>query len=331
LDNIEKIDFVIPWVDGSDTKWIEERNKYLDKNDTTNSDEKRYRDWDILKYWFRGVEKYAPWVNNIYFITWEHIPEWLNTNVPKLKIINHKDYIPEQYLPTFSSHVIELNMHRIKGLSEQFVYFNDDFFLTDYVDESDFFEKGLPKDIGVFDIPISTVYDDEFKYYLINSASILDRYFDKRKIEKDFWKKIYSLKYGKLLFKNIFLKPFKKNLVFYNKHLPQPFLKSTFEKVWRKEGTVLDEVSRHKFRNYKDVSQCLMSWWQICEGNFVPTRLNGKYYSTSNQDDYDMIASRKYKYICINDSSDIDDYVIKKKKIQMAFEKVLSEKSVYEK
>ena len=63
MDNI-KIDFIIPWVDGADSNWIQERRQYReDKVD----DSVRFREWDTLKYWFRGVEKYAPWVNAIFF------------------------------------------------------------------------------------------------------------------------------------------------------------------------------------------------------------------------------------------------------------------------
>ena len=88
-----KIDFVVTWVDGADPKWLKEKSEYekLEGNKESktfqnwlNSD-CRYRDWDTMKYWFRAIEKYAPWVNNIYFITWGHIPEWLDLSNPKLK------------------------------------------------------------------------------------------------------------------------------------------------------------------------------------------------------------------------------------------------------
>ena len=101
-----KIDFVIPWVDGNDPAWQEERRKY--KPDTgADASAARYRDMGILKYWFRAVEAYAPWVNRIHFITWGHLPEWMNTDHPKLHIVNHKDYIPAEYLPTFNANPIE--------------------------------------------------------------------------------------------------------------------------------------------------------------------------------------------------------------------------------
>ena len=78
------IDFVVTWVDGNDPAWQKERIQYrADK--TTDIDAARYRDMETLKYWFRAVEKYAPWVNKIHFVTWGCIilrdlisvmPEW---------------------------------------------------------------------------------------------------------------------------------------------------------------------------------------------------------------------------------------------------------------
>ena len=112
------IDFVILWVDDQDPIWIEDKNKYKGQQGNHTNNEVRYRDWQNLKYWFRAVEKYAPWVRKIHFVTCGQKPEWLNINHPKLNLVDHKDYIDEKYLPTFSSHVIELNLHRIPDLTE---------------------------------------------------------------------------------------------------------------------------------------------------------------------------------------------------------------------
>ena len=80
-------------------------------------------------------------------MTWGHLPEWLDTTNPKLHIVNHKDYIPEEFLPTFNANTIELNLHRIEGLADQFVYFNDDMFVTNYVKPAEFFKNGIPRDV----------------------------------------------------------------------------------------------------------------------------------------------------------------------------------------
>lgn len=137
--NHKPIDFVIIWVDGNDPAWRAVKNQYVPRPVGEDDQEVRYRDWDNLQYWFRSVEKYTPWVRKIHFVTWGHLPKWLNVNHPKLHIVNHKDYIPEKYLPTFNSHTIEMNLHRIEGLAEQFVYFNDDMFLLKPVYMEDFF------------------------------------------------------------------------------------------------------------------------------------------------------------------------------------------------
>ena len=88
-----KIDFVITWVDGNDPEWQKERNKYLSDKIDLNSNQNadcRYRDIGTLRYWFRAVEKYAPWVNKIHFITWGHLPKWLNTEHEKLNIVKQE-------------------------------------------------------------------------------------------------------------------------------------------------------------------------------------------------------------------------------------------------
>ena len=112
---MNKIDFVLAWVDGADKEWLAERRKYNPAKGADNS-AARYRDWENLQYWFRGVEKFAPWVNRIYFVTCGHIPPWLNTSHPKLKLIRHSDYMKPEYLPTFNINSIELNFHRIPEL-----------------------------------------------------------------------------------------------------------------------------------------------------------------------------------------------------------------------
>ena len=129
-----KIDFVITWVDGSDPVWDMQRQETLRKqgifvDESLDNSTARYRDWDILKYWFRGVETFAPWSTKFILLTYGHLPKWLKKEHPKLHIVRHEDFIPAEFLPTFSSHPIEWNFHRIEWLTENFVYFNDDMFL----------------------------------------------------------------------------------------------------------------------------------------------------------------------------------------------------------
>ena len=85
VNDTEGIDFVITWVDGSDPVWQLEKKKTLEDSGMkakTDDRKERYRDWDNLRYWFRGVEQFAPWVRKIHFVTWGHLPEWLDPSAP---------------------------------------------------------------------------------------------------------------------------------------------------------------------------------------------------------------------------------------------------------
>lgn len=138
------IDFVILWVDGNDPDWQAEKSRYQSEKEDDSNTVNRYRDWNLLPYWFRAVENFAPWVRKIHFVTWGHVPKFLQLENSKLHIVRHDEFIPEDYLPTFSSHAIEMNIHRIPGLAEHFVYFNDDMFLLRPFEKEDFFETIFP-------------------------------------------------------------------------------------------------------------------------------------------------------------------------------------------
>ena len=121
----------------------------------------RYRDWDNLQYWFRCVEKYCPWVRKIHIVTCGHFPEFLVKEHPKLNFVTHDQIIDAACLPTFSSHVIEINLHKIESLAEHFVYFNDDMFITQPLLPEFFFREGLPCD-GLVLQPLMVVGEENF-------------------------------------------------------------------------------------------------------------------------------------------------------------------------
>jgi len=118
---------VYTWVNGDDPAYIEKSQKYSNKTKDVNPE--RFRDvYEMLKYSLRSIEEFVPWAGNIYILTQSpQVPEWLNTHHPKIKVVHHEDVFDEQYLPTYNSSVIESYLHRIPGLSEYFLYMNDDF------------------------------------------------------------------------------------------------------------------------------------------------------------------------------------------------------------
>jgi len=115
-------------------------NPNINNFDSNISD--RFTDYGELLYSLRSVSKYLKWVRNIYIVTDNQIPSWLNvekTSNNKIKIINHTEIIPLEYLPTFNSHVIELFLHKIPNLSKYFIYLNDDIVFLKEIDISHFF------------------------------------------------------------------------------------------------------------------------------------------------------------------------------------------------
>lgn len=328
---MSKIDFVIPWVDGADEKWLAEKAKYIPGADT-DSRVNRYRDWDMLRFWFRGVEKFAPWVNRIHFITWGHLPEWLNTENEKLSIVNHKDYIPEKYLPVFSANPIELNMHRIESLSEQFVYFNDDMFLTDFVSEEDFFVNDLPCDTMI-EVPLR-FHAGGIDHIIGNDMAVINRNFSKKEAVKRNKKQWFSLTAPTAALKNLYMLPVESFSAFDNPHIPIPYLKSTLSEVWEKEGAVLDATSSHRFRSNEDVNQWLFRYWQFAKGSFVQKKPGaGRFFSIGPDDGAiaDAVKNHSYKMVCLSDDNPDMDFEGEKKKMKEIFEPFLSEKSSFEK
>jgi len=326
------IDFIIAWVDGNDPEWRKEKSLYSGIMETGDQREVRFRDWDILRYWFRGVEEFAPWVNKIHFVTWGHLPEWLNKEHPKLHIVNHKDYIPEKYLPTFNSHTIELNLHRIPGLAEHFVYFNDDMFITSPVKPDDFFRNGLPCDT----FALNAIYFGKDSVGPINgnNISIINEHFDKRKIMRRYWKKWFAPVNGfKNLIRTSLLLAWPWFPGFLYSHTSTNLLKSTMQEVWEKEYGILDKTCLDRFRQQTNVNQWIFKYWQLASGKFAPVSTKDKHCYHVKEEIRSVCQSLEnstYKILCINDTGRTTDFEEKAGQVRQSFAKLLPKKSKFE-
>lgn len=330
------IDFIILWVDGNDPEWQFEKNKYQDKSENENNSISRYRDWKILPYWFRSAEKFAPWVRKIFFVTWGHIPDFLNVNAPNLQIIRHDEFIPKKYLPTFNSHTIELNLHRIPELAEHFVYFNDDMFLLRPFQPMDFFRNGLPCTYGG-EVPIELIgHIGTWQHAAINDLGIVNAHFRKRDSVIRFGKKYRDESYRwkdnlrTFLLQKLYPDYF---IGFKNLHAPAAYLKQTFKDVWDAEPEKLDATCLDRFRTSDNVNQWVMLWWQIASGKFSPAVIDNLVEiitpATINEL-CDAIVNQKHDYICLNDPDGIINFQELALKLERAFYKLLPEKSKYE-
>jgi hypothetical protein len=129
----EPIDVVYTWVDSDDPHWREAMRQHAGRQGShldSACNEQRFINRDELRYSLRSLALYAPFVRDIYLVTAGHTPPWLNREQRNIRVVKHEAIFPNpDDLPTFNSHAIECCLHRIPGLSENFIYFNDDVFL----------------------------------------------------------------------------------------------------------------------------------------------------------------------------------------------------------
>ncbi len=322
---------VLLWVDGNDKNWQNEKDKYDNKK--SDSTVRRYRDWDNLQYLFRGIEKYASWVNKIYFITWGHIPKWLDINNEKIVVVKHEDFIPKEYLPTFNSNVIELNLHRIKSLSEKFILLNDDFFILKNTKPEDFFVNGNPTDTYFEKVHFPHEYNDFYYMMLGNILYIINKNFDKEQVYNQNTNKYINEKYKELNEYTKHSMKIKSSFVGFGVfHRPFPYLKSTFNTIWQKEEESLNKACKNKFRNSGDLGHLLCGYWQMLTGNFEPIENQSKYLyvQEDNTENIKEIKSGKYKYVCINDVLTDIDFEKSKNEINAVLQELFPEKSSFE-
>ena len=158
------IDFVVPYVNNQDLVW---RNTYIDYCKKHNLHEKivellgsRYGGLTFIYDQLKLVSKNMPWINKIYLLLSNKEQIIQSLLPPNVEIVYHKDFIPMAFLPTFNSTSIEMFLWNIKGLSEHFIYANDDMLPIGKLEPSDFFDDDKIKIKWREDVfsPCSTMY-----------------------------------------------------------------------------------------------------------------------------------------------------------------------------
>lgn len=136
------VDMVFTWVDGTDDKIIKKKIKYSDENNIKYNPPIRYQQLNEIIFSVKSVLHFIKWINKIYIVTDNQMPPLDNDLIEsgKVIIIDHKKIIPKKYLPTFNSDVIESFLYNIEGLSEIFLYNNDDVMHFNYVKRSDIYK-----------------------------------------------------------------------------------------------------------------------------------------------------------------------------------------------
>ena len=300
-----EIDYVFPFVDNTDKQWQAQYINYSKKeNRNIKINSRRYFNYNLLRYLLRGIDKFMPWIRNVYIIVERksQIPYWLDTD--KVKVIYHKDIIPEELLPTYNSCNIEMFLHNIPGLSEYFIYGNDDMFPINNLEKSDFFdENGLPK-IRMKEIS----YPQPSRGYL-NHVKFNER----------------------LVLKDLNIKEDPKHVCLWN-HGLAPMRKSTLDYLRTKYN---DEIYSHctSFRTGRNYDQSLYNIWNYLSGNYSQnyTLKNGYYNLNITQMENIKKTIRLHQVVCLNDthkSVNELDYLVNE--CNLLFDSFLPDKCKYE-
>ncbi len=335
------IDIVLPWVDGNDPVWKEQKEFWQKKLgnslDINSNADNRYQSWDNLQYWFRSVEKNLDWVRKIFFVTCGHIPFFLNTDNPKLVIVKHEDFIPMEYLPTFNSNTIEMNLWRIEALSENFIIFNDDLFPLRKINEDYFFsgdevcDEAVESPIMPVDIGNLSGWSCRMK---ANNILFLNRHFNKREVQARSYEKWFCDDYGELLRRNQGLAYWNNFCGFHDSHMASSLKKSTLKKLWDAEPETMAMASNNKFRGDTDVSWYLARYWQLCEGKFVPRKTEGKSFllrGDNTEEVVNVIMNQSVQMISLSEDCSPEVFETIKRKVNAALGDVFDTKSEFEK
>ena len=334
------VDVVVPWVDGNDPAWLEEKNRYVRREtDKVSTGENRFRDWGWMLYWFRSIETCMPWVRKVHFVTWGHFPPGLNLDSEKLHIVRHQDIMPADALPTYNSCAFEMNLHRIEGLADHFIYSNDDLFVISKTKKEDFYDlkTGVPK-LSFEEVPLIFKRCDR-NWTLIsgNDLGIINQYHKKKDISLlsypgrylstrySFSANIHSLM-AKLLYPSAYVG-------FRNDHGLGVFTKDVFEEVWEKEPELLQRVTHMRFRENAGINPWTFLWWPYSTGRFRPTRLVTEQVNLSPQTipKVRQLLQKGYPHvICLEDPDYEIDFPTCKKQVLEALEERFPEKSSFE-
>ena len=292
------MDVVITYVDGNDPVWKQDYEKY------TNIPvmQKRFRDWGTLKYLLRGIEVNMPFIRNVYLVVSHpsQVPQWADQE--NLKVVLHKDIIPQDFLPTFNSNTIETHLHRIDGLDEEYLYFNDDLFPVAPCKPEDFFRDGK----GVLGFTQHYLALGMYKKICRNSDLLA--------------RKALGLKSG-----CAFLRP---------QHICTAMLRSECETLY---NAVKDDIlkSLSRTRTAQNVTQYMFLIYQLLKGRMIRERISSKHCSVAlatPEKVSSYIINPQRSILCINDVK-LDDakYEALRTAIHASFEKVFPEKSRFEK
>ena len=291
------MDAIVTYVDGLDPLWQQDYERTVGKKIL----DKRFRDWGTLKYHFRGLEKFMPFIDRIHLVVAREsqVPAWVNRKT--VNVVLHKDIMPAESLPTFNSSMIEMFLHRIPGLTERFLYFNDDMYTVKPCKFEDFFPDGVP----AMKFAHNFLYFGDFRYLVHHSDSLARKALGMPE----------SCRY---------VRP---------QHTASPMLKSQCDELYAKvQPEIMASLS--PLRTRANYNQYLFLDYMYYQGKARSRKLSNKHFSlaaSSIDKICDFLRNPSRKMVCINDVHMTNDkFLFCREKLLAAFEEILPEKSRYE-
>lgn len=274
----EKVDLLVTYVNYKDSQWIADYEKvaHTRLNAVT---EARFRSFGTLRYLFRGIDKFMPYVDEVILIVSKEtqVPKWVNKSV--VRVITHDKFIPANDIPTFNSCTIESAFHRIPGLDPYIIYTNDDIFPIKESTVEDFFTNGLPN-IG-------------FKFY---------KGYGKNNMFRQQCKNGATLIFNTLKSKHLMDKRKENPPFFKPDHCMTAMTLDTLKTVGYLCGEEMRKCST-PFRSMKNVNQHIYLYYQYFTDKYYDKKMDYKYITFQNGIDsiVDNICNPDVKFLCIND------------------------------
>ncbi|MEV0693983.1 stealth family protein [Streptomyces sp. NPDC050388] len=278
------VDAVYTWVDGDDPAMAAKRHAHQALSDGAiaprETGASRYTSHDELKYSLRSLRMYAGFVRHVYLVTDSQIPAWLDPDAEGLTVVDHRDILPADALPVFNSHAIESRLHHIPGLSEHYLYFNDDVFINRPVRAEHFFHGN-----GIARIPLSPLKLGVGAPHALepapNSAG---------KNTREVIRRFHG-----------------RHITHKSLHTPHPQLLSVLREMESLGIEELERTSYSRFRSTSDVAPAstLHHHWAIATGRAVPADYRFRYVQLGAPDMRRRLArlaaGEDIDFFCLND------------------------------
>lgn len=278
------IDVVYTWVDGDDPVLAARRSKYREGIDLDIAGREvgpsRYTNHDELKYSLRSLHMYAGFVRHVYLVTDGQVPQWLDTDSDWITVVDHRDVFQAEALPVFNSHAIETRLHHVPGLSDRYLYFNDDVFVNRPVTpEAFFYGNGIaklpfsPNKLGLgAPHPLEPAPNSAGK----NARELIARTFGRTITHKSL-------------------------------HVPHPQLLSVFREISDAGFEEFERTTYSKFRATTDVASvaALHHYWALLSGRGVPGDYKLRYVDVGRADMNQRLSGlergQDIDFFCLND------------------------------